>query len=435
MSATVHTGLKRAPRILFCTQSAYVRGGVEEWLWSLVRTLAERDWDVLVGVARGRRFHRPDRFLRHYPYARVSEIDGSSGFGEQRYRALLRLYARTKPDIVLPVQLADALYAAAAWKRRGGDGRVVCCLHGQFPAVIADLRRCAGDIDFAVSVSRLGAERLRSGCGIPASRVVHIPTGVPAPVAGTAGQPDDELHLGYVGRLDDGEKRVSDLVPLLGLMKDDDRLRVHVVGDGPQRGRLESALAAYRADGRVIFHGVLDRRDVYTEIYPWLHGLLIFSPAEGGPMAAWEAMRHGVVPVTSDFRGREEEGVLRDGANCLVFPVGDMRAAAACVARLRCPSVFRALSDGARGLDLAYTEEGFAIDWDQVLRRVLELPRRQGVDALPSLASPGRLARLLGNDRLLWAVRRVAAKPFRHDEPGGEWPHAYNGFAPVTEAD
>ena len=51
-----------------------------------------------------------------------------------------------------------------------------------------------------------------------------------------------------------------------------------------------------------------------------MDALVVFSEAEAGPIVAWEAMIHGVVPIVSDFIGRAEENVIRD----VVFPVGDV---------------------------------------------------------------------------------------------------------------
>ena len=65
--------------------------------------------------------------------------------------------------------------------------------------------------------------------------------------------------------------------------------------------------------------------------------VIIFSHWETGPLVAWEAMAHGAVLVTSRYVGSGLEGSLRDGENCLMYPVGDMASAADCLARLKDP--------------------------------------------------------------------------------------------------
>lgn len=415
------------PSLLFCAPSAYTGGGVEEWLWSLARGLGGRGWTVQVALAEGRRHHTPARYLARYPYADVHRLRAPLGLQEERFLAVTRVLRKIKPDIIMPVQLADALYAAAWLKRRQGPAapRVATCLHGQFSDVLADLAVCHGDVDLAASVSRQGLAALDTRCNLRAPEAVHIPAGVPVPVV--APRPDrDILHLGYVGRLEQAEKRIRDLPLLVAALRDCRGFRFHVAGGGPEEPFLREALAAEAAEGRVVFHGELTREELYRSLYPMLAGLLIFSTAEGGPLAAWEAMAHGGVPVVSDFAGRREEGVLRTEENCLVFPVGDIAAAAAAVRRLLNPELRQRLATAARQLPAAYTEGEFIDCWDRQLRAMLERPARLGTAPLPRMVSPGRLA-VTCSESLSYALRRTFGRIPVPPGPGEEWPHAYGG--------
>jgi len=235
------------PTVLFCSQTAHTGGGVEVWLQTLVRGLPRHGWTVVLGLARGARFHDPERFARTYGYPAWEEIDGRSGFAETRHRALHRLFDRVRPDVIVPVQLADALYAAVAGKRRGLGARLVGCLHSQPGVAGRDLLACRDDLDAAVANSRRGADWLRREGSFPAGVVEHIPTGVP-PAARASQRPDDHLALAYVGRLDQSEKRVRDLVMLMRALKDV-ALTLHLVGDGPERAFLEEQLGADIAAG------------------------------------------------------------------------------------------------------------------------------------------------------------------------------------------
>ena len=415
------------PSLLLCAPSAYTGGGVEEWLWSLARGLGGRGWKIQVALAEGRRHHAPARYLSRYPYADVCRMHAPLGLQEERFLAVTRVLREMKPDIVMPVQLADVLYAAAWLKRRRGRAapRVATCLHGQFGDVLADLAVCGGDVDLAASVSRQGLGALDARCNLRAPVAVHIPAGVPAPVASRP-HDRDVLHLGYVGRLEQSEKRIRDLPLLVAALQDCRGLQFHVAGSGPEEPFLREVLAAAAADGRVVFHGELSREELYRSVYPLLDGLLVFSAAEGGPLAAWEAMVHGAVPVVSDFAGRREEGVLRADENCLVFPVGDIAAAAAGVRRLLDPELRRALAAAARRLPTAYAEEEFADRWDRELRAMLERPARMGADPLPRMVSPGRLA-VPFSAPMSYALRRAFGRTPVPPGPGEEWPHAYAG--------
>ena len=415
------------PSLLFCAPSAYTGGGVEEWLWSLARGLGARGWNIRVALAEGRRYHAPARYLSRYPYADVGHLCAPLGLQEERFLAVARVLREMQPDVVMPVQLADVLYAAAWLKRRRGPAapRLVTCLHGQFNEVLADLAVCGGDVDLAASVSRRGLAALDAQCNLRPPVAVHIAAGVPAPLASGV-RNHDILHLGYVGRLEQAEKRIRDLPKLVNALQDCPRLRFHIVGSGPEEPFLRAALAAETADGRVVFHGELAREELYRSVYPLLDGLLVFSAAEGGPLAAWEAMAHGVAPVVSDFAGRQEEGVLRADENCLVFPVGDIAAAAACARRLLNPEFRDSLAAAARRLPSAYTEGEFIDGWDRQLRAVLARPARIGTTSLPRLVSPGRLA-VPCSARMSYALRRLFGRTPVPAGPGAEWPHAYGG--------
>lgn len=414
-------------RILFCTQSAYVGGGVEEWLWQLVAELHARGWETVVGLALGKRFHLPTRFLESYPYANSVVLDARTGFAEQRRLALLDAFRRIDPDIIMPVQLADALYAAVEWKRQGGKARLVTCLHGQFADIIADFAAVAEDIDLAVSVSRRGRDSLLSVRGLPPERVCHIPTGVPSPAHLPPPQSRPRA-IGYIGRLDQPEKRIHDLIPLVGLLERVPDLVVHVVGDGPETSYLRGQLSEAETRGRVVFHGRLSRSAVWQGILPNLRGLLVFSPAEGGPITAWEALANGVIPVTSDYLGRAEEGVLVEDVNSLVFPVGDVGRAAEQIENLLDDVRYARLFAHAVALDARYTLSGFADGWDGCFASALGLPRRTGKGSVTVPLSGGRLPQWGIPAPLIRTLRRILHRSFAHAGPGGEWPHTYGGL-------
>jgi glycosyltransferase involved in cell wall biosynthesis len=282
----------------------------------------------------------------------------------------------------------------------------VVCLHGQGADRIEQARRYAASIDLAVSVAKRVALQLEPIIG-EAERVRHIPTGVPPPLQ-PARVRDSLQNLGYVGRLDQTEKRALDLIPLMRALRG---VTLHVAGSGAEEATLRRELPD------AMFHGAVPRRELYERVYPMLDALVILSQSEAGPIVAWEAMAHGVVPVVSDFIGRAEEGVIRDGETGVVFPPGDMRAAAAAIERLTAPGAMTQLSRAATALPHAYTLAGFEQAWMDALTRSVTMPLRVGAPAdLPPIASSGRLA------RLPW-LRPLLGRKFVHGDPGSEWPH------------
>lgn len=380
-------------RILFCSQAAHTGGGVEAWMEALTVALQSRGAEVHTALARGR-FHDPARYTARHRVANPIAVDGGSGFQERRIAELIRVFERVRPDVVIPVNLADALFATALWKTRGAAARLAVCIHGQGEDRVAQFRMVEPFVDLAVSVANRVAMRLDAR---------HIPTGVPPPLAPP--RPRQELrHIAYVGRLDNRDKRVLDAIDLARELD----ATFHFAGSGPDEARLRAALP------QAVFHGALSREELYSRLYPSMDALAVFSEAETGPIVAWEAMIHGVVPVVSDYLGRAEEDVIRDGDTGIVFPVGDMKTAAT---KIRAAAA-AGLSERARTkLPPAYTLAQFEQSWHEALTDCLAQPPRVGPrSALPPLVSPGRLA------RAPW-LRRLLRLRFEHGDPGSEWPH------------
>lgn len=394
-------------RVLFCSQAAHTGGGVEAWMEALTAALESRGVEVHTALAKGQ-FHDPDRYAARHRVAKPTTIDGTAGLRELRIANLMKVFEAVKPDVIIPVNLADALFAAALWKTRGATARIAVCVHGQGEDRIEQVRGAAPFVDLAVSVARRVATRLESV--IEPARVRHIPTGVPPPVE--APRTGEQLrHMAYVGRLDHRDKRVLDAIELARALAGSG-ITIHFAGSGPDETRLHDAIRA------AVFHGELSRQELYASLYPSVDAIVVFSEAEAGPIVAWEAMIHGVVPLVSDYLGRAEENVIRDGDTGIVFPIGDMKAAAEKILPLAAPGALAALSERARRkLPAAYTLAQFEQSWHDALADCIRMPPRIGTRAdLPPLVSPGRLA------RAPW-LRHLLGLHFEHRDPGSEWPH------------
>src|SRR6185436_9971564 len=213
---------------------------------------------------------------------------------------------------------------------------------------------------------------------------------------------------------------IRDAIPLIHALSSSGVI-FHFVGGGPDEPYLREALAGQR----VVFHGDVARNDLYASIYPNIDAIAVFSEEESGPIVAWEAMIHGVVPVVSDYVGRREENVIRHGETGLVFPVGEMQQAADTIHSVTAPGSLRDLSIRARSeLPEKYTERAFGRSWDEALRATVGLRQRRGaLTDLPSLVSPGFLARLGLGVRATSSLRHLLGRRFAHRDPGSEWPH------------
>jgi glycosyltransferase involved in cell wall biosynthesis len=141
---------------------------------------------------------------------------------------------------------------------------------------------------------------------------------------------DDELILGYVGRLST-EKGLEHLIAALSLGSPvEGPWRLLIVGDGPERRALEAMATQARLDGRVTFAGF------QSDASPWyaaMDALILPSLTEGTPMALLEAMAHRVAVIASAVGG--VPAVVSGGVSGVLVPPGDR------------PALCRALRDVA----------------------------------------------------------------------------------------
>ncbi|MCT0225909.1 glycosyltransferase family 4 protein [Synechococcus sp. CS-1328] len=415
--------------------SAYCLGGVQVWLNDLVAALqADPHWQVKVALPSGA-WHRLDRYLEVFPRLPAVQLMNPTGSAEGRRRSITAVLLRERPDLVVGVNIADLYAAVRRARSRGFRGRVVLSLHALAADLIADVAAEVDLLDAVIATNKLSCRLLERLAGVPAGRVFYAPYGVvlPSPVvAGGAAvpRPSAPLRIAWVGRLEAAQKRVADLA---GILRQLDAVGIPfhltVAGDGPERDSLARALAPWLKAGVASMPGALSGPQLLQEVYATHQVLLITSSWETGPIVAWEAMAAGLAVVSSAYLGSGLEGALRHGCNALLFPVGDMAAAADALKRVSDLEVRAGLVNAGRRL----VQERYSADaahrvWCESFAQVLALPPRGPVLPEPPLPPSGRLERLVGPG-LAEALRRRLSRGFRHTSPGGEWPHTAHGDA------
>lgn len=189
-----------------------------------------------------------------------------------------------------------------------------------------------------VAVSNEVADYVCQHGGDP-SRVVVVPNGVDLGLYADASvrQPaDDRFTIGFLGSLKPWHG-VHVLVDTLArLVATDQRYHLHVIGDGPERERIEAALAERRLSAHATLVGQVDRSDVPRELarldcavapYPRLDDFY-FSP-----LKVFEYMAAGRPIVAS--RIGQIESVLDDGETAVLVEPGNPAALAEAIDRLR----------------------------------------------------------------------------------------------------
>jgi glycosyltransferase involved in cell wall biosynthesis len=426
-----HEGSK-VGRVLVIYYSCSVVCGVGTWVESLSQELALRGWDVTVGLAWGRHFHDPRRIEACRPALKTCWMDGRTGTEEGRIQAIERTLRRLRPDVVILTCLDSAFEAVRRLRYGGTKVRLLATNHGNFAHQAASLLEQVDVVDLAVCVGRLSFEAMSSGAGaFPPERIRHLPNAVPLPFRAREAH-DLSFRVGYAGRLDDeARKRASDLGPFFGaLARLSTTAELWIAGDGPQEDALRAMAAPY--SGRVRCFGRLTRTQLYQDFYPCLDVLVSFSSSEGWGLSIAEAMAHGVVPVSSAFSGIHLEGLVREGANGLVFPVGEPARAAELVAALFCDPVRlnRLARQAAVDIQEKYSPARFGEAWSRALTDCLALPE------LPPSPRPASLSRRsrCGLRESQWErIRRLLRRRVPHASAGEEWPHYRCRDAALTE--
>lgn len=127
-------------------------------------------------------------------------------------------------------------------------------------------------------------------------------------------------------------KRVEDAIEIAAIAardrRDDPGVRLTIVGDGPERTRLERV--AESSGAATVFTGhLVDGAAAFADA-SWM---LLTSRSEGSPLVLAEAMARGCVPIAYDVPYGPAD-LIEDGVNGFLVADGDRESAARSIARL-----------------------------------------------------------------------------------------------------
>ncbi len=309
------------------------RCGAEKQLVMLATALPREEFDTHVAVLTRDGPLRQPLEAAGIP---VTLIDKSWKLDPLAWSRLRRLVKQLRPDI-----MHTWLFAANAYGRQAAVSAGV-------EHVVASERcvdRWKRGYEFAID-RRLArrTQRLLANStavrdfyvqhGLPFEKFVVIPNGIPSwqgePAVGRKallaelGLPPDARLVAAVTRLWP-QKRLKDLIWAADLLKAGEfNTHLLIIGDGPQRWRLERYRDQVHIQDRVHFLGA---RDDVPRILPHMDCLWLSSGYEGQSNAVMEAMAAGIPVVATDIPGNRDL-VVSEQTGYLV-PVGDRAAFAA----------------------------------------------------------------------------------------------------------
>ncbi len=268
--------------------------------------------------------------------------------------ALRRIAARLAPDLVVTHQVKSHLLLKLSrlWRQYPW-----VAFHHGYTRTMARVRvynrmnrLSLPYADRVITVCQAFAGELTKA-GVRAERILVQHNSIrPEKTAGTEEAETLRARLGVaqgervvlaVGRLS-AEKAHADLLSAFRLLPEAApgvKVKLVIVGDGPERGRLEAAAESHGLSDSVLFIGqVGDVRPYYAAA----DVLALPSHTEGSPYVLLEAMAAGLPVVATEVGGVPE--MVSDEESALLVPARDPRAMAAALARV--------LTDGglARGL-------------------------------------------------------------------------------------
>jgi glycosyltransferase involved in cell wall biosynthesis len=262
-------------------------------------------------------------------------------------RASLAAWSARRPIVVKLV--ADEAYERAIRRglyegslddfqtHRGGPGLI---------ALRAVRDRALRRVDHLVCPSEYLA-RLAVTWGVPAARVTVLPNPAPS-VPPLRGRDEIRYELGVQGAVVAFAGRLTaqkELEVGLAAVASIDDITLVVVGEGPERERLERLAGELGLASRVRFLGALDRTGV-LEVFRAADLSILTSAWENFPHTVVEALAVGT-PVVATAVGGVAEVVVPD-VNGLLVSAGDHEAVAAAIRRVLTEPGLRArLSDAA----------------------------------------------------------------------------------------
>ncbi|WP_228714689.1 GT4 family glycosyltransferase PelF [Posidoniimonas corsicana] len=284
-------------------------------------------------------------------------------------------------------QYTPFFYAALA-KLRGAKAKVIFTEHGRhYPDVVSWKRRWANRLllsrfsDLTTACCQFAAEAVEKKDGFASRSVRVVPNGidlnefsalaVPQDLARQRlGLDPDLLYLSMVARFHPVKDHETLVRAFDKVSKAEPSARLLLVGEGPERQRIDSLVAEFGLSDRVEFTGV--RSDV-AAILSASDLFVLSSVSEAASLTLLEAMACGTPVVVTDVGGNPE--IVRYGQDGLLIPRGDSgRMANAIIQLLRDPERRREMGVAARRrvaeeYDLAISLQRYVALYEQVLGR------------------------------------------------------------------
>lgn len=176
----------------------------------------------------------------------------------------------------------------------------------------------------------------------------------------------DCIFVGYLDR----NKRVEVILRALCIVKRAyPGVRACIVGDGPQRGMLESLSEDLGLRQNVVFTGY---QPDPSPSFSNARMVLIASDNEGFPFTLVEGMAAGAIPISTPVGSIPD--YIRHGENGLLFPLGDPQSLADCILDLMTnKAMYETLRKGVVDSRQGFSFDRVSLMWSDWIMRYFEV--------------------------------------------------------------
>jgi len=301
-------------------------GGAERVVHDIAAGLDPERFDPLVISVRPATGEVAGWLARADVPVRSVESRGRLGLGDAR--RLARILSEERVEI-LHAHLVRAIHLGAKASHRAGVRAVVATVHDIQRMLgrlrLSAMRRAAGRLDAVACVSEAAREDLVARVGIAPGKARVISNGVdPARFEGpfdrdatrrSLGVDEDAFVVMSLGRLRPEKGHDTALRAMVGIARGEPNARLVIVGDGPERARLERLASRLGLGARAVFVG--QREDVGA-VLAAADCMVAPSRYEGFGLAAAEAMAAGLPVVASNVYALPE--LIEDGVSGILVP-------------------------------------------------------------------------------------------------------------------
>jgi len=270
-------------------------------------------------------------------------------FNDEKVKAILEDVKQFPPDIFITNYFAIPL-EAGKWIKKTGVPTVMV-LHNDNKYHYDLVKKYAAnndesDVSSVVCVSNL-IQQISQQTAPQHKSIKYIPIGAPVTAEVASLSPDGELKVVYAGRIDEKQKRISDVAHAFCLAaKAIPGTSYTIYGDGPAVPAVQEILNTAGKDLPVQFKGKLKSNEVQAHLLQ-NQVFVLLSEFEGLPITLMEAMSCGLVSICTNMRSGISDLITNNVEGILIDDRKDEFVAA--IKRLKeNPALWKEMSESAR---------------------------------------------------------------------------------------